>query len=294
MKARLFLAAICLIAFAQLAGCTPEKAEALLTAIKAFELHASQALSAYENLFKEYAAVRKESRDELFDQAYGAATTLPAAEMTFDRFIKNVGQLGADRIETRIEKEFQELKASYALLSGAYQSLPRGSLLGARYVSCGRMAVAKLTQQLVNFSVDVDANPLYPIALRQEFAEFKALAKQGAAQKEKAKQKFDSLCAGIAAYEEKHKAAIALTLAAVEQGKKLNELMARYDSMSVTEILGVVEYGLSFAGTLKGIDISQVSASLKTAKAEIEADAYFQRVASIPLVSVAQCKDGDK
>jgi hypothetical protein len=291
MRAKTVIAVICLIVSAVLlTGCTPEKAEALLTAVKAFELQSNKALSAYESLFKEYRTIKKESQDELFDQAYEAVVKQGVNNVTFDQAVLNVGSLEADRAGTKIENEFQQLKAVYALLSNAYQSLPQGSLLGARYVSCGQMVVAKLTQQLLNFSVDVNRSPLYPNALRQEFAEFKALAMQGAAQKEKTKQKFFSFCAGVTAYEEKHRMAISLTLAAVEQGRKLNELLARYDSVTIANILSVVRYGLSFAGTLEGVDTSEVSKRLNAVKSEMEKEAYWKQVASIPIGSLGKCK----
>jgi len=273
-----------------LSGCTPEKAEALLTAIKAFESQSIQALDAYESLFKEYRAIKMESQDELFTQAYEAVKQQGVKNTKFEIAVSNVGKLESERASTKIENEFQQIKSAYALLSSAYESLPQGSMLGAQYVSCGQTAVAKLTKQLVNFSVDIDNSPLYPSALRQEFSEFKALAIQGDAQKDKTKQKFDNFYSGVAAYEEKHRTAMKLSLAAVEQGRKLNALLANYDEVTISNILGVVQYGLSFAGTLKGIDVSKASASLKTVKEEMDKDDYWIRVESIPLSSIAECK----
>lgn len=290
MRLRIIAVTCLVISALPMSGCTPDKAEALLTAIKAFESQSNQALTAYEDLFKEYRAVKRESQDELFNQAYEAVNQQGAKNVTFAQAVSNVGQLEDERASSRIEDEFQQLKSAYALLSSAYESLPQGSLVGAQYVSCGQMAVAKLTKQLVNFSTDIDQSPLYPNALRQEFAEFKVLATQGDAQKEKTKQKFDSFYAGVAAYEEKHKDALGKTLAAVEQGRKLNQLLAQYDAATISNVLGVIQYGFSFAGTLQGIDLSKTAAKLKVIKDEMEKDDYWKRVESIPLSSVAECK----
>ena len=273
-----------------LAGCTPEKAEALITVIKAFESQSIQALDAYESLFKEYRAIKVESRDELFTQAYEAVKQDGIDIFTFDKAISNIGKLESERASTKIENEFQQIKSAYALLSNAYESLSQGSMIGAQYVSCGQTAVAKLTKQLVNFSVEIDNSPLYPNALRQEFSEFKAFAKQGDVQKEMTKLKFDNLYSGVAAYEEKHRAAIKLTLAAVAQGRKLNTLLADYNKATISNLLGVIQYGFSFAGTLKGIDVSNASASLKSVKDEMDKEDYWKRVDDIPLSSVAECK----
>jgi len=284
MLAALWLA-ICL---PLLGGCTPEKAEALLTAIKAFEAQSNQALGAYEDLFKAYRAIRRESPDELFVQAYDAAGQHGAAA-TFEIAVQNVGQLEGKRAATRIENEFLQLRAAYALLRTAYEALPQGSLLGARYVSCGRTAVGKLTRQLVNFSSDIDASPLYPAVLRQDYAEFRALAAKGAAQKPAARQKFDAFHAGVAAYEQKHHEAIVKTLAAVEQGRRLDRLLAQYDAVTVSDVLGLLQYGFAFAGTLEGLDVARSAARLKAVRAEMEQNEYWRRLETVPLAAVAEC-----
>ncbi|MCA3022597.1 MAG: hypothetical protein ACK5RJ_14215 [Burkholderiales bacterium] len=290
MRFRSLVAGLFIISVPFMSGCTPEKAEALLTAIKAFEFQSAQALAAYEELFKDYRAVKRESQDELFAQAYDAVVKSGVTNESFEVAISNVGQLQNDRANTKIENEFQQLKSAYSMLSSAYESLPQGSLIGAKYVSCGRMAVAKLTKQLLNFSSDIDVNPLYPALLRQDFADFKALAVQTNSPKDKARQKFDAFYSGVAGYEKKHREAIAKTLAAAEQGKKLDQLLARYDAATISNILGVIQYGLSFAGTLNGVDVSKSSARLKAVKDDMEKDGYWKQVESMPLTSVTECK----
>lgn len=291
MRSRSIAAAWMVISIPFMTGCTPEKAEALLTAIRAFEFKSNQALGAYEDLFKEYRVIKRESQDELFTQAYDAVNQQHGVKnVTFEQEVKNVGQLENTRASSRIENEFLQLKSAYSMLSSTYESLPQGSLIGAQYVSCGQMAVAKLTKQLVNFSSNIDKSPLYPAALRQDFAEFKALAIKGNAQKEMTRQKFDTFYSGVAAYEKKHNDAIAKTLAAAEQGQKLNQLLAQYDAVTISNILGAIQYGFSFAGALDGVDLSKSSARLKVVKEDMEKNEYWKRVESIPLTSVAECK----
>jgi hypothetical protein len=271
-----------------LAGCTPEKAEALLTAVKAFEAQSSQALTAYEGLFKDYRAIKKDSKEQLFNQAYEAAKK--DQRMTPNQFLANIGQLDEEQSSNKIESEFQELRAAYSLLSSAYASLPQGSLFAAQYVSCGQTVVAKLTQQLINFAGDIKKSPLYPLSIRQEIAEFKRLARQGDAQKEETRQKFDTIYSAIAAYEEKHRNALTLTLAAVEQGRKLYLLLGQYDEVSIADILGAIQYGFSFVGTLNGIDVSRASGRLRSIKEEMDKLPEWKRVESLPLGTIAECK----
>lgn len=237
--------AVCLIVSLPLiVGCTPEKAEAVLTAIKAFESSSNQALTAYENLFKEYRALKRETQDDLFVQVYAATNKHGVKSVTFDQAVANVGQLDSAKAGGQIENEFRQLRAAYSMLTNAYESLPQGSLTGAQHVSCGQKAVAKLTRQLVNFSSDINKSPLYPAFLRQDFAEFKALAIQGAAQKDAARSKFDTFYFGLTEYEKRHHDAINKTLAAVEQGKRLNQLLVQYDVVTVANILAVIQYRL--------------------------------------------------
>ncbi|TJZ67450.1 hypothetical protein [Chitiniphilus eburneus] len=280
--------AICLLALAlPLAACTPEKAEALVAAVKAFEAKSNEALDAYEALFQDYGEIRNESQDVLFQQAYAAVAQRGAGSPSFSDAVQMVGTLKSTRQNTTIENEFREIRTAYMLLGSAYDSLPQGSALGARHVSCGRSAVAKLTLQLVNFASDVDQDPLYPTALRETFAEFKKVAAKG--DQSLAQRQFDRFYTGVAGYEARHAEALRLTLAAVEQGRKLDGLLARYDDVTLSGLLGAIQYGFTFAGTLKGVDPATASSRLQATKAELDASPYWQRVEAVPLASIAEC-----
>ncbi|GAA5787447.1 hypothetical protein [Chitiniphilus shinanonensis] len=277
---------LCLLALIlPLTACTPEKAEALLAAVKAFEAKSSEALDAYEAMFRDYGAVAATSQDELFQGAYAAARQGQAG--SFDDAVGNVGARDGVGIQGGIAREFGDIRAAYAALGSAYDSLPQGSVLGARYVSCGRNAVARLTWQLVNFADDVNQQPLYPSALRQRFAEFKRSAAQG--DQGLARRDFDAFAGGVAAYEARHAAAQRLTLAAVEQGRRLDAMLAHYDDVSLSNLLGAIQAGFAFAGTLKGVDPSAAASRLQAVKTEMEGSAYWQRVGALPLADIAAC-----
>lgn len=271
-------------------GCTPEKAEALLTAIKAFETQSNQALISYEDLFKEYRKLNVETQDELFIQAYEATNKLGVNNTKFEDAVGSAGKLKSNISNSKIENEFLEIKSLYATLSNTYTALPQGSLIGAQYVSCGQNAVAKLTKQLVNFSSEINRSPLYPITLRQDFADFKNLAVKGLSMKDAARKKYDTFYSGINEYETKHANAITKTLIAVELGQQLNTLLEEYDAVTLSNILGVIQYGISFTGSLNGIDITQSTARLEEVRNKMEKSEYWKRVESIPLSSVTQCK----
>jgi len=66
-----FLVLVMLAAIIFLSGCTPEKAEALLTVVKSFEYKSLQAIDAYEKMFKNYRKIDRETNDQLFEQYSG-------------------------------------------------------------------------------------------------------------------------------------------------------------------------------------------------------------------------------
>lgn len=282
--------ALLIVSIPLLVGCTPEKAEALLTAIKAFETQSNQALTSYEELFKEYRKLNIETQDELFISAYEGVNQQGVTNSSFQQAVDNIGKLKTTNSENKIEREFLELKSLYVTLSNTYTSLPQGSLIGAQYVSCGQNAVAKLTKQLVNFSSEINNSPLYPIALHQDFSEFKNLAVKGSSNKDAARKKYDAFYSGIHNYETKHADAIAKTLIAVELGQQLNKLLAKYDEITISSILEVIQYSISFSGTMNGVDISQSAARLKVISGEMDKSEYWKRIETIPISSVTQCQ----
>lgn len=271
-----------------LSGCTPDKADALLTAVKGFASSSNDALTAYENLFKDYRFIQQPSAEEDFRQAYAAIAKHGAQSVTFEQTVSNLSSLSPQgSSNSPIENEFSRLRSTYDLLARAYASLPQGSILGARYVPCGQLAVSKLTKQLVTFSSDLNSSPLYPNTLRQDFAAFKVLAKKGDAGG--AQQKFEDFRLGLLAYETRHKEAIARTLIAVEQGRRLNQLLSQYSSVSLANLLGVVQYGFSIAGTLQGASTASAATQLQSIRNQMDLSDYWKRVESISLDSISDC-----
>jgi hypothetical protein len=285
---KLLTMAVILVNVAFLSGCTEDKAQALVTAIQSFESQSVLALNAYETLFKEYGTLEAPPPEEQFAQSYEVVGKYGKDALKFDEFVAQVGSLARQRRLNAIEQEFEQLKASYSLLRSAYESLPAGSLLGSRYAACGQAVTAKLTDQLANFSLDVSRSPLYPMSLRSQLAQFKSFAARK--DKENARKAFDALVAGINRYEAQHEDAIRLSLAAAEQGRKVSSLLARYDAVSVSDVLNVLQSGLAFAGSLKGMDVGDAVTRLGNIKQEMEKSPEWQRAKDIPLVTLAECQ----
>ncbi len=286
-KKTLILGLALIMALLPLTGCTPEKAEALLTAIKSFESRSLQALDAYEQLFKDYHKLTKESNDEIFQQTAAAIREHGAEVVTVDGMISTLSPREAKAGDRAVEREFYDIKTVYISLRNTYESLPQGSLLGAEYVSCGQDVVAKATNQLVNFATNIEENPLYPFSLRQQVGEYKNLVKNN--KNDEARLVFNQIAEAIVRYDEQHEKALKLTLAAVEDGRRVHQLLGSYSDVSVAEILGVIQFGLDFLATLDDVDVKNISAKLASIKTEMSLTPYWQRIESIPITKFENC-----
>jgi hypothetical protein len=275
---------------ATLAGCTSEKAEALLTSVKAFAASSSAAIDSYESLFQDYRNIGFGSPDQKFNGAYAAIAKYGVTDLTSDynnavRSISALKSFESGNAEAR--SSFDEIRASYSLLADSYASLPQGSLLGAKYVPCGQLAVSKLTQQLVNFANDIDKKPLYPVEARKSYEAFVALASQG--KKELAKQKFDDFYSKIHDYEIKHTEAKRKTIIAVEQGRRLYTLLGSYNSVTLSNLLGVVDSGFMLANSLRGVNLLAASNQLASVQREMDGSDAWKRIKELPLGSISSC-----
>lgn len=286
-QALLFTLTCTVLVFA-LTGCTPEKAQALVTAIKSFEAKSLLAINAYEQLFKDYRFQERESNDQVFLKASDAIRKHGKDAVTLDLLVSALSRREQKRADESIEREFSDIKVVYSALRRAYESLPQGSLLGAKHVSCGQDVVAKATSQLVNFSVNINNDPLYPQAIRLQVAQYKKLAADGKDQE--ARVVFNEIATAIARYDANHEQAIKLTLAAVEDGRKVHKLLGDYDAVSIADILGVVQFGIDFLGTLEGVDVGDAASRLEGIKNELGDQDYWKRIEALPVADVGDCE----
>lgn len=270
-----------------MSGCTPEKAQALLTAIKSFESKSIQAINKYEHLFKAYRTLKKGTKDELFDQSSKAVQTHGIGAVSFDQIAANLSNIKQKEQYIGIEKEFYEIKAVYAAIRSAYASLPQGSMLGTDYVACGQNIVATATNQLTNFAININRSPLYPMALRKEVANYKFLAANNKISD--SRLVFNEIAVAFAQYDKQHEEAIKLTLAAVEEGRKVYTLLADYNTVTVSQIMGVIHFGFSFFNSLDGIDLAEAMTQLEAVQKELDASAEWHRIKEIPLSNVIEC-----
>ena len=226
--------------FLGISGCSPEKAEALLTSIKAFESKSLLALNQYELLLRESDDGIPTTMNDAFIETVGAIESGNASFVNLNKILEYFSDRKKNQSDSQIAKQIAEIRVVYSSIRESYESLPQGSILGASYVPCGLNVVARATGQLINFADFLDQSPLYPNYLRQHVSEYKILVRDG--NYPEARAKLEGIAQNIRIYDEKHNQTIRLTLAAVQEGRNVYELLESYNQVSVADILGVVQY----------------------------------------------------
>lgn len=121
----------------------------------------------------------------------------------------------------------------------------------------------------------------------KSYEAFVALATQG--KKELARQKFDDFYAKIHDYEIKQTEAKKKTIIAVEQGRRLYTLLGSYSSVTLSNLLGVVDSGFMLSNSLRGVNLAAASNQLALIQREMDASDAWKRVNELPLGSISAC-----
>jgi hypothetical protein len=271
-----------------LVGCTPDKAEALLAAVKVFRASSEKAILAAKSVVvTESSSAGRLSSDEIFEVMYAAPRRDFGESLEILEAQTSLGDQSA--AATEYDKALRNTSNTLAMLSRAYASLPNGSFVGARYVGCGKFAVRKLTTDLLALGNSV-ANPaatVYNAKLQAQWGTFQALASSG--NKVAAKVEFESLLAGIRQDKEARKEVLLAVLEAVENGKKLHEVLDDYNTISVASILRSAQHALGYVNSLEGLGLTDQISELNIIQAGIAADPRWAHASSISLGSLAKC-----
>ena len=270
-------------------SCSSEKAEALLTSIKAFESKSLLALDQIELLYRESDDRSRDpiSMDDVFTETVGAIDGGNADTVNFNLMLSYFSSREINQTDDRIAEQIADIRVIYSSIRESYESLPQGSILGAEYVPCGLNVVAKATGQLINFADILNQSPLYPEFVRLQLAEYKSLVRSG--DLAAARAKLEVIAQEIAIYDGKHEQAIRLILAAAEDGRNVYELLENYNQVSATDILNIIQFGFDFLGSVQGVNVSQAITRLESIETEFGDDEYWQRVKEIPIVDLTNC-----
>ena len=281
------LRSVALVILFGISGCSPEKAEALLTSIKAFESKSLLALDQYELLLRESDDGIPKTMNDAFSRTVDAIENGNLDAVNLNSILPYFSTRTNNQSDSKIAREIAQIRVVYSSIRESYESLPQGSILGARYVPCGLNVVARATGQLINFADILDKSPLYPDYIRLQISEYKILVQNGDLRA--AREQLEVIAQNIKIYDEKHNQTIRLTLAAVEDGRNVYELLESYNQVSVTDILGIVQFGLDFLGSVRDVDVSRAVSRLESIEAEFGDDGYWQRVREISITDLTSC-----
>ena len=206
-------------------GCTPEKAEALLASIKSYRGSAERALQAIEGIYLASANTLAGATDVDKFNAFYNQNKLDKGSATYEFYNDNskYDALITRNADLQVSTALLPLRATFVELDQAYASLPAGIFLGAKYVSCGKQAVAKLTSSLLKTWENTQRRPPYPAIIKLHLADAAHYAK--ASDRKKSLEKYTLAVNELKAFDERMDKAAELTLVAVRQGGSLYELL---------------------------------------------------------------------
>ena len=75
----------------------------------------------------------------------------------------------------------------------------------------------------------------------------------------------------------------------MEQGRRLYNLLGSYSSVTLSNLLGVVDSGFMLANSLRGVNLSAASSQLASVQREMDGSDAWKRVKELPLGSISSC-----
>lgn len=276
---RLLAAVVLSIAVIVLSGCTEEKAQALYSATKSFQLEANRAIDGYEALFvaaaKRPETTEQERINKFLEQAR-AKGQVEAKDAINHLDLKQKDTA----IATMIAEDLSEIRIYYDEFKGSLERLPQASFLARSQVACAAEITVRLSMSMVNYAENLRAKPVrlirrendYTNALNQAI-QLKNTSEQVRATKlliDLANERFDLT-----------DRAIRQSLVAAETGARVADLARRYEELSVGDVLALINKGLEIANSVKGVDLDVTLQRASDLKAKLENDKHWKEILAI-------------
>ena len=236
-------------------GCTKEKADAIKNAAEQFRLESKTALTQLSNLAKQHAELPAMTNEEEVTRLAETFASVPPERVT-------------DFVNGRIEvkREFDALSASanddlrnmqdvYDLFANMYRSLSKGHFFAGSAVKQSKIYAIKLTMQMVHFAGDIRDHPYQFHARHVLLVEkYRNAQKMTDPQQKKAAVILASQEL-VQLRDQENKAnqdAIAQCLKAAESGKVIIDLIDRYGTLSVADVLDLTRNALAIVSDISG------------------------------------------
>lgn len=276
-------------------GCTPEKAQALLTTAKAFQAKAKKALDAYDALIR--AALYKpplSEQEAVKDILNRSEQYLKAdKQLEFDKITLGMKDLFTNA-KTELTAHVQEQKMLYDAFVDSLINLPRASYLAASHVKCTQELVRRLVISIADYRKAIEKHSIDLIVPEEDaVADLEAVMASGTAvEKQNAARQIYTVFNQKAAL---NKNVINQATIAAATGLKLIKAIETYDTLAVGDILNILQQILSAAGTLNGINTKVALSKLDTFAEQAKGDDHWQQILALPFYEdTTPCSENKK
>ena len=240
---------------APLAGCTKEKADAVKNAAEQFRVESKAALAQLSNLARQDAALPTMTTEEEVKRLAATVQTVAPSQLT--EFVNSKIEVKRkfDAMSASVDEDLRDMEDVYDLFASMYRSLPKGHFFAGSAVKRSKIYAIKLTMQMVHYASQIRDNP-YQFRARHVLL----IEKYAAAQKlTDPQQKNAALILAsqelVQLRDEETKAnqdAIAQCLKAAEAGKVIIDLVDRFGSLSVADVLDLTRNALAIVNDISG------------------------------------------
>ncbi len=286
-----------IISIAFLTGCTPEKAEALLSAAKAFQNEAKKAITAHEELLLAGLDTPKLSEKEAIADIARRARffTDKNAEVTYKGVTVGL-QDPFGNAKGEIKALVQRQHALYDAFADSLTNLPRGSYFAAEQVQCVEEIARRLIINIAKYRETVDKRPVSLVVPEEDAVDALKGALKISSEAAKTNDSPKKVAAEVASNEAARKIyelynrkielnakVVAQATIAAEVGLQVVKAAQDFEKLSVEDMIGLARQGLTIAGSIEGLDAAKAIGRLDKALVDAKGGSHWQKILELEI-----------
>lgn len=279
---RLGAVAIFIMIFS-LSGCTPEKAEALLSAAQVFKNESKKAIAAYEALLLAGLDSPQLSEQEAVADILNRGNSFIAAKKSIEFKSVTLGlQSPFISAKEEITKLVQRQNELYDAFSDSLTNLPRGSFLARDEVQCAEEIARRLVINIAGYHKAIKKHPVNLVIPEEEAV----ISLEDAIESGDDVKKADAARNIYLLYKKKqqlNEAVIKQSAVAAQSGIKVISAAEKFDSLSTEDMIKLVRLSLKIAGSIDGIDTEKAIGKLDQALTSAQGDKHWKVILAKPV-----------
>jgi len=270
------------------AGCTPDKAKAIMVSANQFKVDANKAIDALEKMHR---AELSPPPEMVANASAAFATELfnlkptPAKPLDFDdlSLLLDPYTLRPNPVAARQWAEFiASLRQQYAVLAAMYTSLERGHMLAGDAVTASVPHAERLTAQLIGIAEGIVKAPpvlhMYRSDLVAELRRVHAIPVGNPERIGAATRLRERFIAFQKTEEELARTTVEQCLKAAAMGMELRNMLKQYDQLTLDDISFFANRAFQTASALTGKDLTSLNGDVNEAIQLINNDPVWKRV----------------